>query len=390
MAEAAVAVDGAGTVVAVGPRAEIKPAFASLPEERAEGAVLPGLINAHTHLELSVLAGRLPGGEGLVPWAMQVGREAAAFSTEQRFDAARRAALAAAAAGTAAVGDVGNTLLAVPALADVGLAGVFFHELLGSREAATGDALADAAQEHREFCQGFAWPKNLARVPAPHALYSAGPDLLRRIFAAAAGASHPTSIHVAEGEDEIQLLRDGTGRWAEILALLQVPAGSRTPRLGPLAYLESLGAFANQRPPLLVHMVCASPEDISRAHRHGAPVVLCPRSNLHIGGRLPDVRAFLAADLALALGTDSLGSSPDLALWGEMAALASHFPDVAPEVWLRAATAGGAAALGLDAFGALAPGKRPGIIDVGPVDTQAPFASLVATSSPSVRWVARP
>jgi cytosine/adenosine deaminase-related metal-dependent hydrolase len=73
-----------------------------------------------------------------------------------------------------------------------------------------------------------------------------------------------------------------------------------------------------------------------------------------------------------------------------MAALASHFPDVAPEVWLRAATAGGAAALGLDAFGALAPGKRPGIIDVGPVDTQAPFASLVATSSPSVRWVARP
>ena len=390
MAEAAVAVDGAGTVVAVGPRAEIKPAFASLPEERAEGAVLPGLINAHTHLELSVLAGRLPGGEGLVPWAMQVGREAAAFSTEQRFDAARRAALAAAAAGTAAVGDVGNTLLAVPALADVGLAGVFFHELLGSREAATGDALADAAQEHREFCQGFAWPKNLARVPAPHALYSAGPDLLRRIFAAAAGASHPTSIHVAEGEDEIQLMRDGTGRWAEILALLQVPAGSRTPGLGPLAYLESLGAFAGERPPLLVHMVCARPEDISRAHRHRAPVVLCARSNLHIGGRLPDVRAFLAADLALALGTDSLGSSPDLALWGEMAALASHFPDVAPEVWLRAATAGGAAALGLDAFGALAPGKRPGIIDVGPVDTQAPCASLVAATSPSVRWVARP
>jgi cytosine/adenosine deaminase-related metal-dependent hydrolase len=390
LADAAVIVDGAGTIVAVGPRAEIKSTFASLPEERAQGALLPGLVNAHTHVELSVLAGRLRGGKGLPAWAMQVGRETSAFSTEQRRDVARRAALAAVAAGTAAVGDVGNTLLAVPALAGAGLGGVFFHELLGSREAATGDALADAEREHREFVEASPWPTNLARVPAPHALYSAGPDLLRRIFAAAAGIRHPTSIHVAEGEDEIQLLRDGTGRWAEILSLLQVPAGSRTPGLGPLAYLESLGAFAGKRPPLLVHMVWASAEDIALAHKHRAPVVLCPRSNLHLGGRLPDVRAFLAAGLNVALGTDSLGSSPDLSLWGEMAVLASHFPEVAPEIWLRAATAGGAAALGLVPLGALAPGKRPGIIDVTPIDTHAPCASLVADAFPSIRWVVRP
>jgi len=390
LAEAAVVVDGEGTIVAVGPRAEIKRTFASLPEERAEGALLPGLVNTHTHVELSVLAGRVPGGEGVVPWATQVGREAAAFSAEQRFDAARRAALAAVAAGTAAVGDVGNTLLAVPALAGAGLAGIFFHELLGSREAATGDALADAEREYRDFVQASPWPVNLARVPAPHALYSAGPDLLRRIFTDAASAGHPTSIHVAEDEDEIQLLRDGSGCWAEILAWLQVPAGSRTPGLGPLAYLELLDAFAGDQPPLLVHMVCASAEDIAIAQRHCAPVVLCPRSNLHIGGRLPDLRAFLAAGLTLALGSDSLGSSPDLSLWGEMAALASNFPDIAPEIWLASATAGGAAALALPALGALVPGKRPGIIDVTPVDPNAPCASLVATASPKVKWVVRP
>jgi len=390
LAEAAVVINHENTIVAVGPRAEIKPEFASLPEERAQGALLPGLVNAHTHLELSVLSGHVRGGEGLPSWAVQLGRETAVFSTEQHCEAARRAALAAVAAGTAAVGDVGNTLLAVPALAGAGLGGVFFHELLGSREVATGDALADAEREHREFVRGTDWPANLARVPAPHAPYSAGPDLLRRIFAAAAGTGHPTSIHVAEGEDEIQLLRDGTGRWAEILASLQVPLGSRTPGLGPLAYLESLGAFAGDRPPLLVHMVCASVEDIALAQRHRAPVVLCPRSNLHIGGRLPDVRAFLAAGLNLALGTDSLGSSPDLSLWGEMAALALHFSDTAPEIWLRATTTGGAATLGLAALGALAPGKRPGIIDVTPVDTRAPWASLVANAFPSIRWAARP
>jgi cytosine/adenosine deaminase-related metal-dependent hydrolase len=385
-----VVVDGAGAIVAVGPRAEIRSAFASLPEERAQGALLPGLVNAHTHLELSVLAGRLRGGEGLPSWAMQVGREVAAFSAEQRLDAARRAALAVVAAGTAAVGDVGNTFVAVPALAEAGLAGVFFHELLGSREATTGDALADAAREYREFVQASPWPANLACVPAPHALYSAGPDLLRRIFAATASARHRTSIHVAEDEDEIRLLRDGTGRWGEILASQQVPAGSRTPGLGPLAYLERLGAFSGDRSPLLVHMVCASAEDIALAQKHRAPLVLCPRSNLHIGDRLPDVRALLATGLPLSLGTDSLGSSPDLSLWGEMAALASHLPNIAPEIWLRAATAAGAAALGLDALGSLAPGKRPGMIDVTPVDARTPCASLVGTASPKVSWVVRP
>jgi aminodeoxyfutalosine deaminase len=379
-----------GTIVAVGSRRDLKLGFASLPEQRTEGALMPGLVNAHTHLELSVLAGRLPGGEGVPVWAMQVARALAEFSVEQRSEAACHASSAAVASGTAAVGDVGNSLLAVPALAQAGLGGVLFHELLGSREAATGDALADAERELREFRQSHPWPANLARVPAPHAPYSAGPDLLRRIFAAAALAPCPTSIHVAEGEDEIQLLTSGTGRWAEILAGLQVPPGSRSPGLGPLAYLESLGAFAGRYPPLLVHMVCASAQDVALARQHGAPVVLCPRSNLHISGCLPDVRALVAAGVPLALGTDSLGSSSDLSLWGEMATLASHFPDLEPEIWLRSATAGGAAALGLDALGVLAPGKRPGILAVALGDRHAPATSLLAGQAPSVRWVAPP
>ena len=381
--DGAVVTDDAGTIVAVGPRAELKTRFASLTEERAEGALMPGLVNAHTHLELSVLLGRLPGGAGLPAWAIQVGRETASFSVEQRFDAALRAAQAAMAAGTAAVGDVGNTLLAVLALAEAGLGGVFFHELLGSREAATGDALADAEREYQGFLETDPWPENLVRVPAPHALYSAGPELLRRIFATRAG--HPTSIHVAEGEDEIRLLNEGTGAWAEILARLQVPVGSRTPRMGPLAYLESLGAFAG-RPPLLVHMVHVSPEYIALAKKHNASVVLCPRSNLHIGGRLPELRALIAAGLNLALGTDSLGSSPDLSLWGEMATLTETFPDVPASVWLRCATLGGATALGLEALGALVPGKRPGLLEVALADPKMPTLS----PAPSVRWVARP
>jgi len=114
MAEAAVVVNGSGTIVALGPRAEMKSAFASLPEERAEGALLPGLVNAHTHLDLSILAGRLSGGQGLAAWPCRWARGSRLFrgATLRR---RRCAALAAVATGTAAVGDVGNTLLAVPA-----------------------------------------------------------------------------------------------------------------------------------------------------------------------------------------------------------------------------------------------------------------------------------
>jgi cytosine/adenosine deaminase-related metal-dependent hydrolase len=294
------------------------------------------------------------------------------------------------AAGTSAVGDVANALDHVDVIGEVGLRGLIFHELVGSREARTGDALADAERERLHFIDHEPWPDGVGYVPAPHAPYSAGSELLRRIFIAAAATPHPTAVHVAEDPDEITLLRHGTGRWAPILAGLGVVPGSRTPGLAPVAYLASLGAFAGPRPPLLVHMVHASAEDRDLARQHRAPVVLCPRSNLHIGGRLPDVPALLAAGLVVALGTDGLASTPDPSLWGEIATLSERFADVNPEVWLRAATLGGAHALGLPLLGALAPGLRPGVISVAIPDVAAPLPSLVRAAQPSIEWITRP
>jgi cytosine/adenosine deaminase-related metal-dependent hydrolase len=382
--EGAVAVDDDATIVAVGPRPELRRRFADAPEERAEGALLPGLVNAHCHLELSALAGAVPGGKGLVEWAAACMRGAPA--PEARRAAAAEAAASAARLGAAAVGDVGNTLVAVEAITAAGLRGTFFHELLGSREARTGDALADAARERAAVRP---WPVGLGYVPAPHAPYSVGPDLFRRIFAAAARTGLPTSIHVAEDEDELALLRDGSGRWPAVLSGLGVDPRSRTPGAGPLPYLASLGAFDTPAPPLLVHMVHASDEDRALALRAGSTVVLCARSNLHIGGRLPDVEAFLRDGIPLALGTDSLASNADLSLWGEMATLAAHFPAVPALRWLEAASAGGARALGLATCGALAPGRRPGVLDVLVDDVKFPLESLVRDPEPALRWMAR-
>jgi len=140
---------------------------------------------------------------------------------------------------------------------------------------------------------------------------------------------------------------------------------------------------------LLVHMVHADAGDRRLAREAGATVVLCPRSNLHIGGRLPDVGALITEGLQLAIGTDSLASVPDLSLWAEMATLAAHFPAVRASHWLGAATRGGARALGLPGFGTLTPGARPGVLDVLVDDVAAPLDSLVRDPSPTLRWVAR-
>jgi cytosine/adenosine deaminase-related metal-dependent hydrolase len=388
IADGALALDDEGTVRRVGTRAALRAEFPATTEERAEGALLPGLVNAHCHLELSALADAVPGGDGLVPWATALMKAAAELPRDRRRAAAGQAAGAAARLGTAAIGDVGNTLDAAPALGAAKLGGVLFHELTGSREAATGDALVDAARERARADAQSSWPSNLGYVRAPHAPYSASADLLRRIFAAAADEGRVTSIHVAEDQDEIALLRDGGGRWPAVLEALGVPAGSRVPGKSPVAYLADLGAFAGA-PPLLVHMVHAGDEDRRIARAAGATVVLCPRSNLHIGGRLADVPALLETGLPIAIGTDSLASTPDLSLWGEMAMLAAHFPAVPAARWIEAATTGGAAALDLRAHGALAPGKRPGVLDVLVDDLSAPLESLVRDRAPSLRWVAR-
>ncbi len=163
-----------------------------------------------------------------------------------------------------------------------------------------------------------------------------------------------------------------------------VDPATRVPRKSPVAYLASLGAFETATPPLLVHMVHASADDRRLAREAGATVVLCPRSNLHIGGRLPDVDAFVADGLPLAIGTDSLASVPDLSLWAEMATLAAHFPAVPAARWLEAATRGGARALGLPGFGTLRAGARPGVLDVLVDDIATPLESLVRDPLPDL------
>ncbi len=324
----------------------VRPAVASDPPP-LDGLLIPGLVNAHAHVELSHLAGRIPAtGAGFPEWA---GRLTAARSAPDPA-AVRAAAHALHACGTAIVADVSNGGDTASILTDAGLAGIVQHEVLGFG-ARTLDARI-AATEAIDRLEGA-----FVVRPAAHAIYSTPPALLR---AALAPRLAPGTIHLAEDPAEAAFLR-GEGPWPAILDRMGVDWRWWTPPgLSPAAYLESVGVL---RPDvLLVHGVWLDAAARALVARAGAPLALCPRSNLHIGGRLPDVPALIQAGVRLALGTDSLASNADLDLLGEIPPLAAAFPGIDPIVWLRLATEGGADALGMPRHGRIVAGATPGLL----------------------------
>ncbi len=345
-----------------------------------EGMVVPALVNAHTHLELSALKGKVPGGEGLVRWVGSLLRERLLAEPGGATDAAADLVRL----GVGVVCDISNSGDTVPALQSARLSGLVQRELLTLDAGLLQVRIREACEPDATFAEEG--QKILLR-PSPHALYSTAPALVK---ASVYGreerdvARPPASIHLAEDAEEIRFLRDGTGAWASFLDRAGIdwrwwtaPGGS------PVELLSELGVLGPDL--LLVHGVHLTPQDRALIARSGATVVLCPRSNRHIHGNLPEAAALVDNGVHIALGTDSLASSPDLDVLGEIPVLGAAFPSVDPLVWLRAATEGGAQALRFGA-GRLEVGTSPGLLLLENVER----AEQLVDRAPARRWLMRP
>ncbi len=364
--EVTVAVADSGTVVEIG----------GAPGRRLPGVLLPGLINAHTHLELSALRGHVPAGLGLPTWvAVLIGLRADLSETAAQA-AVGRAVLELIEAGTAGVAEVTNSGLAARTLEAARVQGVVHAEVLGIDEGLAEQALA---------LHGGAGLRQLVQRVSPHAPYSTSAALIR---AAVALPGPMATIHLDEDPAERTFLAHGTGPWAELIDRLgRDRSGFEPPGCSPVRYLERLGVLG---PDLaLVHGVGFTPDDLDRVASSGSTVVLCPRSNLHVGGHLPDLVGLVERGIPLAVGTDSLASCPDFDLLSELALLAATAPEVDPLTWIRAVTAGGARVLGRPDLGVLRPGAAPGLLLVD-LSTDDPAAALCAGSGPSRRWLSCP
>lgn len=348
-----------GEIVGLGAGPVVSGRTADLTLDLSEAAILPGLVNAHTHLELSHLAGQVPPAPDFVTWVRRLLAVRFAGPPDAlAVHAAIETAIAAMeATGTAAVGDIGNTDASLLPLGASTLGGVHFREVLGFR-AGEADRLAGDVREatrraHHELCA--TGNTRLAPSVAPHAPYSTSARLISALASGYAPAGRGASIHLAESPEELEFLATGTGPFRGLLTDLGAWDDAWTPPgLRPVAYLQDIGAL---HPDLIVvHGTQLTRPELDVLAGAGATLVLCPRSNRWVGAGTPPVRDAAASGIRIAIGTDSLASVDDLNLFGELAALRSIAPDVPASTLLRAATWGGARALGCRPMGYLGPG----------------------------------
>jgi cytosine/adenosine deaminase-related metal-dependent hydrolase len=329
-----------------------------------DAAVLPALVNAHTHLELSWMAGLVPPAASMGEWIarlLQLRRESPpGLEDEQR--AAADAAAFMHATGTALVGDISNSLHVVGALAGAGLEGVVFHELLGFNAARPASVVDDAAARARAARTSVGGRADIRFAIAAHAPYSVSPALFREI--ARRPAAEPLTVHLAESPEEIEFLRSGSGPLRRLVERLGVWTDEwEPPGCDPVEYLSRVGYL--QRGLLAVHAVQLGDDALARLRKAGAVVVTCPRSNIWVGAGMPRVPHFYAAGVRVAIGTDSLASVGSLSLFDELAELRRIAPDVSAASLLESATKIGADALGFGAtHGTITTGKRAALISV--------------------------
>ena len=348
--------------------------------------ILPGLVNAHTHLELSWMAGLVPPSESMGRWIRQLMalRRHAPPSEDVQRQAASAAIVDARACGTIAFGDVGNTVMAAAVLADAGMPAVLFHELIGF---GPGDARARAAEGARHVMQAVQPP--VTPGLAPHAPYSVSPELFRAVADEAQAHRLPSSVHLAESREEVEFLMTGRGDIADTLKQLGAWNDAWSPPgMDPAAYLDGLAVL---RPGLLaVHATQLSPSALGRLADRGCVIVSCPRSNRWVGAGDPPLDAFYACGAPVAFGTDSLASVEDLNLFKEMAEARRLAPGVSARQILTSATLTGATALGFGTeLGSISVGKRAELIAVRvPAGVEDVEEYLVGGIQPSdIEWL---
>ena len=354
----AVLLDARGRIAEVGPDAGVaRPA--GVPTEQLEGAALiPGLVNAHTHLELTGLDAAVADPD-FPAWIRRVIALKAGRAPAQVLEEARRGVVEGWSAGVTTVADTGDSGAVVQALAELGGSGIAYHEIFGPDPATVHQRLEEY---RRRFDELRAFTTRRVRLGvSPHAPYSVSGQLYAAVAAWARSEGLPLAVHVAESAEEEELVARGAGPFAEQWRARGIvpPAGRGTT---PVEWLERHGVLGGRT--LCIHAVRVDGGDIARLAAHRCGVAHCPRSNRRHAGREAPLKALLDAGLPVGVGTDSVASVNPLDLLAE-AREARRLAGLDAAAALELCTRSAARAIGLDdEVGALAPGKWGDIVAV--------------------------
>ncbi len=332
-----------------------------------EAVLLPGLVNAHSHLEYTALRGFLED-VPFFPWIRALTAAKASLSADDWLWSARLGALECAASGITTLGDNTDAGVTMRVLAEAGQRGTVYQELFGIDDREPIGPILNGLHAKLAAHQQYASDRVKAGV-SPHALYTIRPALFAAINEYVKANALPTSIHVAESPAESTLTELGEGPFAEMYVRRGITW--QTPLMTPTQYAESMGALGPNT--LAVHCVHQTDDDIRLLAETQAAIIHCPKSNAKLGAGIAPLAAWLRTDnLRVGLGTDSAVSNNSLDLWEEMrfalllqrAKLEDVEAVTAAQV-LRMATLGGAEAMGLSSqIGSLTLGKHADLIAV--------------------------
>jgi 5-methylthioadenosine/S-adenosylhomocysteine deaminase len=380
----AVAVE-ADEIVAVGTQREVLPLFPEAHIENFGGAaILPGFVNAHTHLELTAMRGFLDDVEhDFFSWLkkLTVARREKMISGDLQISATG-GAIEAARAGITCLADISTEAgESIAALKTIGLRGIVFQEIINLD---SNQAEAKFA-ETRELIAAFRESEqSIVKIGlTPHAPYSVSPEMFRLVSDFALSEKLPVTIHAAESFDEVEFLKSGTGFFAGFYQSSGIEW--KTPGVSPIKYLKSVGAL--ETAPLLAHCVQVSEEDLEIIAETDSRIAHCPKSNAKFAHGIAPLAEFLDKKIKTGLGSDSVASNnvADILEEARFSALLSRAAGnfVSAETVLHSATLGGAEALGMEnEIGSLEVGKQADLTvirlnRIPPEPIHSPVAALV-------------
>lgn len=346
-----------GTIIRVGKCED----YASEPTVM-DGAIVPGFVNSHCHVELSYMKGLFRKGTGMAGFIDQINALRDTKPKEEKIADIKFWMDSLWNQGVSAMADISNCDDSFEIKTHSPLYTRTFLEVFGTEPKDCAEVMASVAELKRK-----ADVFGLDAAPTPHACYTMSPELMTASSAEALKAGF-LSFHSEETEQEEQMLKNGTGAMYENrkkAGMSVPPVTGKSSLLYFIDRLEKVHPAPFGEHILLVHEVCMDQEGIDavKAKMENAFVALCPLSNIYIHNALPPVGLMRKNGLKLTVGTDSLSSNEELNIVKELFCIQENFPEVQLGEILSWACLNGAEFLGKsDMLGSLEPGKKPGLV----------------------------
>jgi 5-methylthioadenosine/S-adenosylhomocysteine deaminase len=382
--DGAIAVEG-GRITRIGAAKEIAGTHRV---QYAGCAIIPGFVNAHAHLELTILRGLLEN----IPFLQWIQRlthiKYQVLTRDDLKVSAQLGAIEMLRAGVTTVAEVMDVGTGWEAMREFGLQGIAYQEVFGPAESVAAESMKGLVSKVDRYRTEESSTMKIG--VSPHAPYTVSRPLYESVRDYARKECLRMTAHLAESRDETGFVRDGAGPFAAAHAKRGIEVTPR--RCMPVAYMDSLELLGPDM--LLVHCVEANERDMDRLRDTGTFVVHCPKSNAKLGNGTARIHDMLGQGVRISLGTDSVASNNVIDMFEEMRAaifqqrtLTGRIDSMTASTALKMATIEGAHCLGLeDQLGSLDPGKRAdfAVVDLSPPATQPvfdPVESMVYSAS---------